>query len=406
METAEVAIMGAGPYGLSIAGHLREIGIDARVFGEPMAYWRRHMPKGMLLRSSWDASSIGDPKRQFTLDAYQEQVGERLSRPIPLDAFVGYGLWFQRHVVPDLETRRAKSIESLDGTFSIAFEDGLQLRAERVIVATGLEPFAAIPKEFQALPSPLVTHASEYGNLDHLKDRTVAVVGGGQSAFETAALAHEAGASVEVLVRKPRVFWLQRSLKLHQRKGMIRNLLYPPTDVGPPVLNQIVSRPYVFRRFPEALQDRIAYRSIRPAGAGWLVPRLRSVRITTGRRITSCERSGRGVIVTLDDGSRRMVDHVILGTGFTIDAAAYSFLHGDILRKLAVHRGYPLLGQGFESSVPGLHFAGASSALSFGPVMRFVSGTTFTGAEILRALRAPGTQAVQAHRLHSLADSC
>jgi FAD-dependent urate hydroxylase len=42
--------------------------------------------------------------------------------------------------------------------------------------------------------------------------------------------------------------------------------------------------------------------------------------------------------------------------------------------------------------VPGLHFVGAPAAESFGPIMRFVSGTPFTGralAEHIARTRRP-----------------
>jgi cation diffusion facilitator CzcD-associated flavoprotein CzcO len=56
-----VVIIGAGPYGLAAAAHLRAAGVEPRVFGEPMAFWQRQMPKGMRLRSPWTASHIADP---------------------------------------------------------------------------------------------------------------------------------------------------------------------------------------------------------------------------------------------------------------------------------------------------------------------------------------------------------
>jgi len=55
-----VVIIGAGPYGLAAAAHLRAAGIEHRIFGEPLSFWRRHMPAGMFLRSAWEASHIVD----------------------------------------------------------------------------------------------------------------------------------------------------------------------------------------------------------------------------------------------------------------------------------------------------------------------------------------------------------
>lgn len=56
-----VAIIGAGPYGLSIAAHLRAYGIPFRIFGAPLDSWRRHMPVGMMLKSDGFASSLSAP---------------------------------------------------------------------------------------------------------------------------------------------------------------------------------------------------------------------------------------------------------------------------------------------------------------------------------------------------------
>ena len=78
MVNLDVVIIGAGPYGLGAGAHLRQIkGLEVRVFGEPMWFWKNQMPAGMLLRSSWEASSLWDPRREFTLDVYQKASGKR-----------------------------------------------------------------------------------------------------------------------------------------------------------------------------------------------------------------------------------------------------------------------------------------------------------------------------------------
>ena len=66
----QVAVIGAGPYGLATAAYLRAAKIETCVFGEPMSFWENQMPEGMLLRSSWDACHIADPQRSSTLDNY------------------------------------------------------------------------------------------------------------------------------------------------------------------------------------------------------------------------------------------------------------------------------------------------------------------------------------------------
>jgi len=109
-STCDVAVVGAGPYGLAAAARLRDVaGLETRVFGEPMRFWEG-MPKRMLLRSAWDACHIGFPSGALTLDRYQAASGAEFGRPVPLEAFVSYGHWFQRTAVPDVDHRRVMTI--------------------------------------------------------------------------------------------------------------------------------------------------------------------------------------------------------------------------------------------------------------------------------------------------------
>ena len=101
MHDTQVAVIGAGPHGLAAAAHLRRQGVEARVFGDPMSFWRS-MPVGMLLRSSRTASSISEYDGPLSLDSYREATGRDLRSPIPLDDFVGYGMWVQGQAVPDV----------------------------------------------------------------------------------------------------------------------------------------------------------------------------------------------------------------------------------------------------------------------------------------------------------------
>src|SRR5205823_14257204 len=250
--------------------------------------------------------------------------------------------------------------------FCLSLEDGECVQAARVVVATGIAPFAQRPRQFEGLPPELVSHTSEHQDLCRLGRTRILIVGGGQSALESAALLAAAGAQVEVIVRRPGVHWLDQKIAwLKSEANPVRRLFYPPTDVGPPGLNWIVPTPGLFRQLPFPLQEKIAYRSIRPAGAGWLLSRIGRVRITTARSISSASPAGEGVRLKIDDGTERCADHVLLATGYRVDVSLYNFLSPKLLK--AVHRveGYPLLGPGFESSLPGLHFLGAPAARSF-----------------------------------------
>jgi cation diffusion facilitator CzcD-associated flavoprotein CzcO len=383
----DVAVVGAGPYGLAVAAHLRAVeGVRVHVFGEPMAFWERQMPAGMLLRSPREASHIADPAGALTLDAYERAIGAPHDRPVPLDRFVAYGRWFQEQAVPDLDRRGVRRVEPAPGGLRLELEDGETVVAGRVVVAGGIAPFARRPSTFDGLRAELVSHSSEHCDLTAFRGRSVLVVGAGQSALESAALLHEAGAQVEVLIRAPSVNWLVRSGRLH-RLRWLRKLLYAPADIGPAWVSWLVASPRWFMRLPLRWQVPLARRSIRPAGSGWLVPRLAEVPLHVGRSVVAAREVDGRVELELDDGTRRSADHVVLGTGFCIDVARLELLAPELAASLELVDGYPVLDRRFESSVPGLHFVGAPAAWSFGPLMRFVAGTGFAARAVARAVR-------------------
>ena len=289
------------------------------------------MPQGMFLRSPWQASSISDPGGSLTLDAFQCAHGETLSRPIPLEDFLRYAHWFAAQVAPDADERRVIQLERADGGYRLTLEDGDSLQAGRVVVATGLDSFAHLPPQLAGLPADRAIHSSQLCELSPFAGRRVVVVGAGQSAVESAALLSEAGASVELIARVSGIRWLHSSSWLHSRPGPIRRLLYPPTDVGPPGLNQITSRPRLFQAFPLPLQERIAYRSIRPAASSWLEPRVGQVKITAGQTIASARVAGEELTLTLADASERVADYLVMATGYKVDLVRHPLIAPDLL---------------------------------------------------------------------------
>jgi cation diffusion facilitator CzcD-associated flavoprotein CzcO len=384
--TCDVAIVGAGPYGLSAAAHLRAAdGLDIRVFGEPMSFWERHMPKGMLLRSPLAGSHLSDPARDLTLQAYQTATGNKITAPLPLHRFTDYGRWFQSQLVPGADLGKVERVEKNGSGFRLTTESGETWKARRVVIAAGIEPFAWRPGEFQRIPPALASHACDHRDLNPFAGKKVAVIGGGQSALESAALLNEIGADVEVLVRAPFVRWLWRQKWFHTFRPVAR-LLYAPPDVGQAGLSHLVARPNLFRRLPRSIQDRLGKRAIRSAGAAWLHPRCEPVCITTGRTVTSASSAAGRATLELSDGTKRQVDHVLLATGYRVDIARYPFLARDLLAMIHGIAGYPQLDAGFQSSVPGLHFLGAPAAWSFGPLMRFVAGTEFACRSLTRGI--------------------
>jgi FAD-dependent urate hydroxylase len=379
--TCSIAIVGAGPYGLAAAAHLNAAGVDTRIFGEPMGFWQHQMPVGMLLRSPWAGSHIADPSRLLTLDRYEMVRGERLPRPIRLEDFVSYGKWFQLQSALDVDRRFISRLDSNTDCFRLMLEDGEPIQARRVVVATGLAEFPVRPAPFDVLPRSLTSHSSEHHDLTRFAGQRVLVIGAGQSALESAALLHETGATVEVVARASTVHFLRQGTRrhqwLHSRANPFRPLLFPPGAVGPPVLNWIIETPDLFKRLPRKLGERIAERGTRPAAAGWLRQRLSEVPITTGRFVVGAEQAGQRLRLTLDDQTIREVDHILLATGYRVDITKHSWIEPELVNSVLTRNGSPILRNGFETSVPGLHFLGAPAAESFGPLMRFVAGTGY-----------------------------
>jgi hypothetical protein len=353
-----------------------------------MSFWEQ-MPHGMLLRSPYAATSIGDPRGPLSLDAFASSTGTTVGRPMPLEQFVDYGRWFQAQAVPDVDPRQVMRVERDDGVHRMVLEDGTETLARRLVVAAGIGFFPRIPTVFRGASAERVSHASAHRDPTVFRDRRVLVVGAGQSALETAALLAENGAKVEIAARSTTVIWLGRRPWL-RKLGPVSTLVYAPAEVGPPVLCRLVEAPNLVRRIPTGGRDRLHHRSIRPAGAAWLRSRVvGTVPILLGHEVVAVADRPDGLGVRFSNGGETVVDHVVLGTGYQVDLGRYPFLGPDLLREVQTVGGYPVLGQGFESSVPGVHFLGAPAAWTFGPLMRFVAGTSFTTTELSRALHRP-----------------
>ncbi|MFE3034349.1 FAD-dependent oxidoreductase [Streptomyces canus] len=393
-----VAVIGAGPFGLSTAAHLRARGIPVRVFGDPMVSWRDHMPAGMLLKSTPAASSLDAPQRGHTLADYCDATGIRRlvtdEDIIPVETFIAYGQWFQQQLVPELEQVRVVSVDRSErGGFQLKLDSGESFTARAVVVATGLSGLSHLPPELSAAapdgPAPTgpVSHSSQHHDLSRYSGKEIVVVGAGQSALETAALAAEAGAQVRVVARGRGSVdfgappWKQPRLRPESPFGRAWSLW------------ALTYYPHPYRRLPAGARHYLVKRVLGPLGAWWLRDRFEGkVQVTEVDRILKADTAdGRPVLdVRTHTGTadRLTADHVIAATGYRVDLAAMDFLGHELRTALAVSRGTPRLGAGYVSSVPGLYFTGLPAAASYGPVMRFVCGTEFASPRLAGHLAA------------------
>jgi cation diffusion facilitator CzcD-associated flavoprotein CzcO len=377
----DVAIVGAGPYGLSVAAHLSAAGITYRQFGRPMNLWRTSMPQGMYLKSQGFASNLSDPRAAKTLEAFCAATGRAYGSygvPVALDTFVEYGQWFRQELSLAVEESLVTSVTRDGDGFQLTVgDDAERLTAAAVVFAIGVEHFAHLPAPLSALPPALCTHTSAHTDLSAFKDKQVIVVGAGQSALETAALLHEGGADVQVLARRQKPAW--NGEPLAPDRPLLQQLREPEAGLGSGWGTWFYSNhPDLFRRLPSASRARRAATALGPAGACWLRDRVEGqFPVRCGQVVTAAEARGDGVRLTVAaDGARKELtaDHVIAGTGYRPDLARLGFIGPDIRSALGTLGGSVVVGRGYRSAVPGLYFVGPVVAPSFGPVMRFVYG--------------------------------
>ena len=393
-ETAnqyDVVVVGAGPYGLSTAAHLLGDDLDVAIFGKPMQLWREYMPTGMLLRSFWWATTFSDPERQYGLKHYLREIGQRPIDPLPGKKIADYGLWFQENLVPNLDETFVQNIERSGERFLVTLSDGRLVTARVVVMAPGLRYYARRPTEYSHIRPDLISHSSEHHTLDRFAGKRLVIIGGGQSALETAALAHESGAHVDVISRSS-IVWLEGSPTFNNKRALRERLLSPKASIAPGWFNWGLDHfPHAFQRLPRMAKDRVlrGIGSYGPAGASWLKPRV-SGRATIHERLSvkQVQEIGDEVVLTLSNDEIVHADHVILATGYRVDVNRLPMLHSSLLARLRTYNDAPILNNSFESSVAGLYFVGFSSVSSCGPLYRFVAGTDAAARHITRSIQS------------------
>jgi thioredoxin reductase len=389
----DIAIIGAGPFGLSIAAHLKSAGIDFRVFGAPMHTWLNQMPQGMRLKSEGFASSLFDPRSSFTLEHYCREKGlpyADTGLPVRLDTFSSYGLEFQKRFVPELEKKTVTALHRVGSAFRLGLHTGEFVDARRVVVAVGLTHFQRIPDVLSSLPREVSTHSSQHRSFDEFSGREVAIIGAGASAVDSAALLHQAGASVQLIARRP-------TIKFHDPPGplprpILQRLRAPTTGIGNGWrLAFYAKAPRLFRQLPEQVRLKQVKRVLGPA-PGWFVRDevVGKVPFNTGVSISRANVQNGRVHLQLVDRSgacqNLVSDHVISATGYQVDLHRLNFLSPEMLSEIRSVENTPVLSSQFESSIPGLYFVGVMSANTFGPLVRFAYGAGFTARHLSRHL--------------------
>jgi len=391
----EAVIVGAGPYGLSLAAHFRRRGLPFRIFGPPMENWLRHMPKDMLLKSDGFASNLYDPDEELTLEKFcaEQHIEYDHSRiPVRLDTFTAYGLAFKDRFVPDLEDRTVVSIEKHPDGYRLELSNGELVHARQVILAVGITHFTFLPESLVNLPRESVSHSYQHRDVDNFRGRSVVVIGGGASAIELAATLHEIGTDVTLAARAGTLLFHQRASA--KPRSMWQQIRYPQSGLGPGLRSRFYAdAPGLFHYLPEKLRIQVVQTHLGPSGH-WSsrerverkVPKLLGyeaevARVQNGKVALQLRRT---------DGAVRhlLTDHVIAATGYHVDLRRLPFLSRELRAQIELTGSAPKLSRSFESTSPGLYFVGLASANSFGPVARFAFGAAFTARKLTQSVAA------------------
>ena len=388
----DTSIIGAGPYGLSVAAHLEAKHRSYQVFGSPMESWRKFMPAGMILKSEPFASNLWDPNRRFSLQRYCSAHNvpyQVVGRPVSLDLFLQYAEWFRRNTQKNPLDMRVVSLRRSGRGFALGFADGAVATSRRVVLATGHLAYAVMPPELSHLPEPRVAHSSRMLEVQHYAGRSVTIIGAGQSALETAALLHEAGARVTVLVRRQRVDWNGPS----KPRPLLERIIRPDAGIASGWASWAISEmPRTFRRvFAPEKRHRFVADAYGASGSWWLRDRVdRRIEILLGCHAQAAALADGGVRLSMasPEGAREKVtDHVIAATGYRVNIERLAYLDAELLSGIRREAGgIPALSSRFETSVPGLFIIGITSAPVFGPIMRFMYGAKHVAPVLARRM--------------------
>jgi hypothetical protein len=395
-NAVDVAIIGAGPYGLSLAAHLGGGKLSYRIFGTPMSSWRNHMPTRTWLKSDGFASSLYDPGLTFTLGRYCQEQSlpyEDVGLPVPIETFIAYGLAFQKRFVTQLEETEVTSVARTSDGFQLTTEAGEIVRSKRVVVAAGITHFGYIPPMFAGLAKEFLTHSSDHKDVSSFAGRRVAVIGAGASAVDLAGLLHEAGADTHLIARRPAISFHEPS---SEPRPIAQRVLMPRSGLGLGWRSRLCTdAPLLFYSMPLKLRRRAVQRHLGPA-PGWFAKGRFLGRVTSHLGTRMKEVGMRGNAVSLkfirqdSSDTELQFDHVICATGYKVNLQRLGFLHPALRKQMATADDVPILNRNFESVIPDLYFVGLASSNSFGPLCRFAYGAKFTSKRLARHLAKGG----------------
>ncbi|HEX2591213.1 MAG TPA: NAD(P)-binding domain-containing protein [Rhizomicrobium sp.] len=385
----DVAVVGSGPYGLSLAAHLRARGVDFRVFGKPMDSWATHMPADMMLKSDGFVSNLSTPAPGYTLKDYCLKNGipyRDEGVPVSLDNFVAYGNWFRAHNVPELDASMVTKLTRKGDLFTLTTDKEETFEARAVIIAAGITWYAETPAVLAPLKGDALSHSYNHRDFSPFKGKEVAVIGGGASAINAADSLRAVGALPRIVARDEKLDF--NRVPEAADETLYRRITAPASGIGRGWKSYFCAHaPLMFHRLPQEMKDRAIASHSHPAGGFYMREKVEGViPATLGRSIKRAAMwNGRASLDLVDRTGHEETlsfDHVIAATGYKPDFHRLAFLSPDLAEGAAPGGGMPDVSSVFETKVPGLYTVGLSAMNSFGPVMRFMVGAEFAAPHV------------------------
>ncbi|MGI2295943.1 NAD(P)-binding domain-containing protein [Paenibacillus sp. GXUN7292] len=364
----DVIIVGAGPYGISLASYAIQNKLEYKLIGHPMDFWTTQMPQNMFIRTPYELVQFPHPQNKLTIQQFAQEKGIALSDPLPRPIFVDYALWYAEKSGVGFTPELVTSIHKESKHFVVKTDNGTTHEAKNVVIATGIQQFIYLPEVFQNISSELVTHALGYSDFNHFNGQRVAVIGSGQSAWEAAALLYEANADVELIYRKEKP-------------------IYGGNKYQEILLRAIGN---VFYKLPQFMKEKLLELGATTVPIARFLRSYVEGKVTqhNGVKVVDVIESDGKVLLSLSNDRNEYFDHVIVASGFKMSLDKLPFLQ-DTIKSSLVREETPLpkLNTSFESSIPGLYFAGPLSSHSHGPTFRFILGLKKTANTIISSIK-------------------
>lgn len=355
----DLAIIGAGPAGLSLAAHAAHHGLSVALFGEPMSFWKRSIVP-LPLRSLPGSTNIDTPRAGYTYAEFAREVGLVELKNIPFHAFLAYAQRFLRGHGLCVNRTQVTGLSRAADVWHLRTPRG-EWHARNVAVAVGLKGMERLPSAIASRRVPY-TLASQLQSFSPYAGKRVAVLGAAQSAAEIALEAAAKCAEVHMLVRGSAI----KYRSLHTPGNPAFKLLFRRADV-------------FFQQLPAVLQNRL----IRYLLKGTVEPGMREtiaasgVTVHTHVALDATASAVAGIRLDLGGGRELVVDHLVVATGYQYDVRRIPFLQAQAADGSLRHEGgLPVLSRHAEASLPGLYFAGLSALRMLGPQCQFVFGTS------------------------------